>query len=126
MPLSKNEIGFVEDAGDTLHMQRNALDSAWMFDVTKDYSQGAQPVRFIAEGRDASATIDSGLSATSGFKNEGDNEITGLYASDGDTSVNKVLGTDEPHLFQPDGHWRAFWTQQHGDNNTWELLSANN
>ena len=53
-------------------------------------------------------------------------EITGLYASDGDTSVNKVLGTDEPHLFQPDGHWRAFWTQQHGDNNTWELLSANN
>ena len=36
---------------------------ATLFDVDADYSKpGAQPVRFLAEGRDASATIDSGLS----------------------------------------------------------------
>ena len=33
-----------------------------MFDVTADYSKPENaPVRFIAEGRDASATIDSAL-----------------------------------------------------------------
>ena len=57
--ISKNQIVFVEDAGDTLHTQRNALDSAWVFDVTADFAHGAQPPRFIAEGRDPSATIES-------------------------------------------------------------------
>ena len=33
---------FVEDAGDTLHTQRKALDSGFAWDVTKDYSTGAQ------------------------------------------------------------------------------------
>src|SRR4029450_1532656 len=65
--FSKNLIAFVEDAGDTLHTQRNALDSGYLFDVTKDYSHGAQPVRFLAEGRDASATIGSGLFGPSGL-----------------------------------------------------------
>ncbi len=69
--FSKNNIAFVEDAGDTLHTQRNALDSAWMFDVTQDYSHGAQPVRFIAEGRDASATIDSGPRRYAGLPERG-------------------------------------------------------
>ena len=32
--LSRNQITFVEDAGDTLHGQRNALDSGFVFDVT--------------------------------------------------------------------------------------------
>ncbi|HET9131759.1 MAG TPA: alkaline phosphatase PhoX, partial [Terriglobia bacterium] len=31
---TKDKIVFVEDAGDTLHGQRNALDSAYLFDVT--------------------------------------------------------------------------------------------
>jgi Alkaline phosphatase PhoX len=127
--FSKDDIAFVEDAGDTLHTQRNGLDSAWMFDVRKDYSNGAQPVRFIAEGRDTSATIDSALVGTTtpaAFRNEGDNEITGIYVSDGDPNTNKVLGTEAPQPFHPDGHWRAFWTQQHGDNYTWELIPANN
>ena len=80
--LSRNVVSFVEDAGDGLHSQRNALDSAYAFNVTADYSNPAnQPVRWLAEGREASATIDS---AFSGFgKNEGDNEITGLHVSDG-------------------------------------------
>ena len=37
--LSKDQIVFVEDAGDTLHTQRNALDSAWLFDVDADYAR---------------------------------------------------------------------------------------
>src|SRR5499425_897517 len=66
--LSRNLVTFVEDAGDTLHTQRKALDSGYIWDVTKDYSTGLQPVRWLAEGRDPSATLDS---ATGGFgKNE--------------------------------------------------------
>jgi hypothetical protein len=120
--LSKNLVTFVEDAGDTLHGQRNALDSGWLFDVTKDYSKGAQPVRWLAEGRDASATLDA---ANGGFgKNDGDNEITGTTVSDGDPDVNGILGAKVPHF---DGKkWRFFWTQQHGDNVTWEVVPASN
>jgi hypothetical protein len=119
--LSKDTLGIVEDAGDTLHSQRNALDSAYAFDVNLDYSSPAkQPVRWLAEGRDASATIDS---AFDGFgKNEGDNEITGLHVSDGDTSVGGVLGTKAPKLWH--GDWRWFYTQQHGDNPTYEVVPA--
>ena len=124
--FSKNDIAFVEDAGDTLHTQRDALDSAYLFDVSQDYTQGAQPLRFIAEGRDPSATIDSALSGSSGFQNDGDNEITGMFASDGDTSTNGLLGTNSPKLFQGNGQWRVFWTQQHGDNPTYELIPAPN
>ena len=77
--LNRDEIVFVEDAGDTLHTQRNALDSAFVLDVRKDYSTGLQPRRILAEGRDPSATIDSGFAGLAGFQNEGDNEITGWH-----------------------------------------------
>ena len=119
--LSKNSISFGEDAGDTLHTQRNALDSAWVWNVTTDYSNpSAQPVRWLAEGRDAAATLDAD---NGGFgKNDGDNEITGLYVSDGDTGVNGVLGNEAPELDKR--RWRWFYTQQHGDNNTYEVKLA--
>ena len=125
-----NQLAAVEDAGDTLHTQRNALDSAYMLDTKADYSKATNaPVRFIAEGRDASATTDSALGSLkwpSGvFTNEGDNEITGIHVSDGDPGKNGVLGTKKPKPFGKDGNWRAFWTQQHGDNNTWELIPSN-
>jgi hypothetical protein len=119
--LSKNVVTFVEDAGDTLHTQRNALDSGWAFDVTKNYaSPGNQPLRWLAEGRDASATIDSGATPTGFGKNDGDNEITGAYVSDGDPTVAGILGAKIPDL--GDLHWRWFYTQQHGDNLTYEVL----
>jgi hypothetical protein len=118
--LSRDLLLAVEDAGDTLHAQRNALDSGYLFDVRADYSTGAQPARWLAQGRDASATIDS---ANGGFgKNDGDNEITGPHVSDGDPSVRGILGTKTPTVFR-DG-WRWFWTQQHGDNVTFEVLPA--
>jgi hypothetical protein len=117
--LSQNQVGVVEDAGDTLHGQRNALDSGYSLDVNADYSNGQnQPIRWLAEGRDASATLDSG---SGGFgKNEGDNEITGLLVSDGDPSTEGILGAKNPNL--GDNKWRWFYTQQHGDNPTWEVL----
>ena len=117
--LSRDQVTFVEDAGDTLHTQRNALDSGYVFNVQRDYSKsGAVPVRWLAEGRDASATIDS---ANGGFgKNEGDNEITGAHVSDGDPGPQGLLGAKSPHLF--DGRWRWFYTQQHGDNPTYEVV----
>jgi len=87
--------------------------------VNADYSNPQnQPVRWIAEGRDPSATIDS---ATGGFgKNEGDNELTGLLVSNGDSGTDGILGTKNPNV--GDGKWRWFYTQQHGDNTTWEVL----
>jgi len=118
--LSEDKLIAVEDAGDGLHSSRNALDSGFVFDVDKDYSGGALPIRFLAEGRDISAALDS---ANGGFgKNEGDNEITGIHVSDGDPSVNGILGAKVPR-FGHDG-WRLFWTQQHGDNITWEVTRA--
>lgn len=115
--LSKNTITFVEDAGDTLHSQRNALDSGWTWNVTRDYSNPAnQPVRWLAEGRDPSATIDAD---TPGLGNDGDNEITGVIVSDGDPGVDGILGEDSPDL--GGRKWRWFYTQQHGDNVTWEV-----
>jgi hypothetical protein len=120
--LSHDLITFVEDAGDTLHGQRNALDSGWVSDVTQDYSDPSnQPVRWLAEGRDPSATIDS---AAGGFgKNDGDNEITGTEVSDGDPTVQGLLGARSPHLFQ-NKDWRFFYTEQHGDNRTYEVVPA--
>jgi hypothetical protein len=130
-----NQIAFVEDAGDTLHGQRNALDSGWLFDTTVDYANGAQPIRFLAQGRDASATLDASLSGPfnaafntgpnpKAFYNDGDNELTGIHVSDGDPTKNGVLGAKLPTPFRGNGQWRAFYTQQHGDNVTYELISS--
>src|SRR5262249_36201093 len=48
--IDSDHIAFVEDAGDTLHLQRNAFDSAYLLDARVDYSKGGTPIRFIAEG----------------------------------------------------------------------------
>jgi hypothetical protein len=121
--FSRDKVSFVEDAGDTLHTQRNALDSGYLFDVNTDYSNSAnQPLRFLAQGRDPSATVDSALLGSVGFRNEGDNEITGIHVSNGDPGPDGILGAEIPEPFDPGGDWRAFYTQQHGDNVTYELL----
>ncbi len=120
--LSKNDVTFVEDAGDTLHTQRKALDSGYVWNVTKSYATGIQPIRWLGEGRDPSATLDS---ANGGYgKNEGDNEITGVHVSNGEPGPNGILGAVVPNLRAGSGNWRWFWTQQHGDNMTWEVTLA--
>jgi hypothetical protein len=125
--MTGNLITFVEDAGDKLHGQRNALDSGFLLDVTENYANPANtPVRWLAEGRDASATLDAD---NAGFgKNDGDNELTGIHVSDGDPSAKGILGAKTPRPFQPSDEergsnaWRVFYTQQHGDNTTWEVV----
>jgi hypothetical protein len=139
--LTDRSVAVVEDRGDTFHGQGNgvqptALDSGWVIDANVDHSKTASGVtRFLAEGRDASATVDSALLGTPGFPNDGDNEITGIHSSDGDPTVGGLLGARDPAPFQSaddhrgrggDDHhglpWRVFFTQQHGDNNLWELI----
>jgi secreted PhoX family phosphatase len=127
--LTSDRIVFVEDGGDTLHTQRNALDSAYVFDVGTNYgAPGAPaPARLLAQGRDASATTDSGFGALGGgFQNEGDNEITGFHVSDGDPGPGGILGAKPPRPFDDSSPepWRVFYTQQHGDNVTWEIVRS--
>jgi hypothetical protein len=119
---SADELMIVEDAGDKVHTQRKAFDSGYVLQLGTDYSTGSQPVRFMALGRDAAATIDSGLAAVkdTGFQNSGDNEITGIHISDGDASPAGLLGAKVPDL--ADANWRMFYTQQHGENTTFEVL----
>jgi hypothetical protein len=72
---------------------------------------------WLAEGRDTSATLDSSFSFS---KNDGDNEITGTTVSNGDPRPEGILGARIPHLFK--AGWRWFYTQQHGDNSTYEAV----
>ncbi len=120
---TRDSLLVVEDAGDKLHAQRNALDSGYLLSLRgrEDHrgdhgGRGSQPVRWLAEGRDASATYDA---TTSPGYNDGDNEVTGIHVSDGDPSTAGILGAKNPTPFTKG--WRVFWTQQHGDNVTWEL-----
>ncbi len=100
----ENTLLAAEDRGDTLHSQLNTLDSVWAFDVK---SRRPRPVRFIALGRDASSVA-----------NGEDNEPTGLFVSNGSARQNELLGT---RAGLDDA--RAFVTQQHGDNNVFEIVN---
>jgi hypothetical protein len=118
------------DRGDTLHGQ-TALDSGWLFDTSANYASSSnKPIRFLAQGRDASATLDSGIGAVyqaafgKSFFNDGDNEITGIHVSNGDPTKEGILGAKSPKPFRGDSQWRAFYTQQHGDNVTFELVHS--
>jgi hypothetical protein len=117
--LTDDKLLVVEDAGDLLHSQRDALDSGYLVDLEGNQGKAGSAkeiTRWLAEGRDASALYDATTSP--GF-NDGDNEVTGIHVSDGDASVGGILGAKKPKPF--DNGWRMFWTQQHGDNVTWEV-----
>jgi hypothetical protein len=122
--LSKDLVTFGEDAGDTLHRQRNALDSGFVLDVTKDYSDPAnQPLRWLAEGRDASATIDAAAVPT-GF---GKNAVTTRSpGSTSPTAIRRKTGSSAPTSCTRGRATTSgvFYTQQHGDNVTYEVIRA--
>ena len=65
--------------------------------------------------------LDSAFSGMPGFQNEGDNEITGIHMSNGDPGPSGLLGASVPKPFS--GDWRLFFTGQHGENYTWEVLA---
>ena len=97
------------------------MDSTWARDVRAHHAATTtEPALFGAGGRAAPATIDSGFLGMAGCQNEGDNEVTGLVMSNGDPSPRGILGAEVPKPFR--GGWRLFFTQQHGDNVTWEIL----
>ena len=116
---TKDQLLVVEDAGDTLHAQRDALDSGYLVDLDGKEGRAREITRWLAEGRDASALYDA--TSSPGY-NDGDNEITGIHVSDGDPTIGGLLGAKTPRPF--DGTWRMFWTQQHGDNITWEVTRS--
>jgi len=90
-----------EDRGDTLHDQLNILDSVWAYDM----SNPNRVARFVALGLDRMSTDE-------------DNEPTGLHYSDGDSSIEGLLGGHVPDPKQS----RLFFTQQHGENNLFEVV----
>ena len=106
-----------EDRGDTLHKQLNAFDSIWVYDV-RNLNQPA--ARLLALGRDLSSEVDAALldAGTAGFQNDGDNETTGIHYSDGSTTKNGILGRPT----NPNRS-RLFFTQQHGDNVIYEVIT---
>lgn len=92
-----------EDRGDTLHSQLNKLDSIWAYDVRNP----ANPTRFAALGLDRLTTDE-------------DNEPTGLHYSDGNPTIDGLLGRFVPSIRDA----RLFFTQQHGENNVYEVKLA--
>lgn len=46
--------------------------------------------------------------------------FVGVHVSNGDPGIAGILGAQVPVLKDPD--WRWFYTQQHGENFTWEVL----
>src|SRR5262245_45084649 len=95
-----------EDRGDTLHDQLGKLDSIWAFDTRV---LNGRPLRFLAQGRDASAS-------PPGVE---DNEPTGIFVSNGSPRRQGLLGTEESL-----DDARGFFTQQHGDNTTYEFFNV--
>ena len=111
-----------EDRGDSLHQQLNVLDSLWSFDLTDSIDDiNGSAKRLVAQGRDTEATKDAANhEATPPVtdQNDGDNEVTGNFVSDGSTSIDDLLGTNDPGSLKG---VRIFFTQQHGENITYEI-----
>jgi Bacterial protein of unknown function (DUF839) len=97
-----------EDRGDTLHDQLNKLDSIWAYKLNRQQPERTFAVRFLALGLDRVA----------GVVGEEDNEPTGLHMSEGDSSINGLIGRN---IFRTD-RARLFFTQQHGENNLFEIF----
>jgi hypothetical protein len=98
----KDTILVGEDRGDTLHDQLNKLDSIWAYKLSP---AGTTVARFIALGQDQMATDE-------------DNEPTGLHMSEGDATIDGLIGTE---VFKKN-RARLFFTQQHGENNLFEVF----
>ncbi len=104
-----------EDRGDGLHEQLNAFDSIWAFDTDVINPAG---IRVLALGRDRLAEADAALgdADTPGFQNDGDNETTGLTYADGSGLLGMPL---------PESGSVLFFTQQHGENNLYQIVGGN-
>jgi hypothetical protein len=92
-----------------------------VLNVKANYANPAnQPIRWLAQGvtpRQRSTPRNAGFGT-----NEDDNEVTGILVSNGDPGPGGILGEKSPKPFKD--HWRWFYTQQHGDNHTYEVIPA--
>jgi hypothetical protein len=80
-----------------LHDQLNKLDSIWAYRLNRQHPEQNSVSRFVALGQDILA----------GVPGEEDNEPTGLHMSEGDSTVNGLIGNK---VFNKD--WaRLFFTQ---------------
>jgi hypothetical protein len=104
----KDTILVTEDRGDTLHDQLNKLDSIWAYKLNRQHPERNIVARFVALGQDSLA----------GVPGEEDNEPTGLHMSEGDSTIQGLIGTK---VFKK-GRARLFFTQQHGENNLFEVF----
>jgi secreted PhoX family phosphatase len=104
----EDTVLLAEDRGDTLHDQLNTLDSIWAYKLNRQYPHRSVVARFVALGLDRLA----------GVPGEEDNEPTGLHMSEGDSSINGLIGRN---TFRTD-QARLFFTQQHGENNLFEVF----
>jgi hypothetical protein len=75
----------------------------------------------IALGRDTESESDAALldASTPGYQNEGDNEPTGIYCSDGASTIQGLVGKPQNPATS-----RWFFTQQHGKNIIYEIVTA--
>jgi hypothetical protein len=101
----KDTILVTEDRGDTLHDQLNKLDSIWAYKLNQQHPERSIAARFVALGQDPLATDE-------------DNEPTGVHMSEGDSTIQGLIGTK---VFKKN-HARLFFTQQHGENNLFEVF----
>ncbi|HMG37313.1 MAG TPA: phosphatase [Blastocatellia bacterium] len=115
----ENTLLAAEDRGDGLHRSLNTLDSIWAFNI---HQPDTPPRRFIALGRDEESEADAGFldAGTPGFQNDGDNEPTGLFVSEGGTTIQRLLGKTPPRREQA----RWFFTQQHGKNRIFQIIRS--
>jgi len=105
----KDTLFVTEDRGDKLHDQLNKLDSVWAYSLSNDPKK-ITATRLVALGQDRVA----------GVLGEEDNEPTGLHMSEGDPTITGLLGTKQ---LEAKGA-RLFFTQQHGENNLFEISSG--
>ena len=104
----RDTILVTEDRGDTLHDQLNKLDSVWAYKLNRQHPERNIVARFIALGLDRVA----------GPAGEEDNEPTGLHMSEGDSTIDGLIGKK---TFEKD-RAMLFFTQQHGENNLFEVF----
>jgi secreted PhoX family phosphatase len=104
----KDTVLVTEDRGDLLHDELNKLDSIWGYRLNRENPARNVVSRFLALGQDRLATDE-------------DNEPTGLHMSDGDSTIGGLIGTKELKKDRA----RLFFTQQHGENNLFEVFPIN-
>ena len=128
--LTEEQVVVVEDAGDTLHAQRNALDSGYVLDLNADYSDRRnQPVRFARRGpRRRRPRIDARSPAPTPASRT--TATTRSPASTSPTATRATRRHPRRAGSVARAGWRrpgqrrggVFYTAQHGDNVTWETI----